>query len=93
MRLRASIVALALSLPLFGVSSQANAFFFGSDDSYERPRAYYGGPRYTGERRHYRTHRNFRHYRSGRPESYRTGSRRWWSAMDREDRGGRGSRQ
>jgi hypothetical protein len=24
------------------------------------------------------------------PEAYRTGSRRWWQEMDREDRGGRG---
>jgi hypothetical protein len=24
------------------------------------------------------------------PEAYRTGTRRWWQEMDREDRGGRG---
>ena len=28
----------------------------------------------------------------GYPNNYRTGSRRWWSEMDREDRGGRGRR-
>ena len=27
------------------------------------------------------------------PEAYRTGSSRWWQEMDREDRGGRGSRR
>ena len=26
------------------------------------------------------------------PDAYRTGSSRWWSEMDREDRGGRGNR-
>jgi hypothetical protein len=28
----------------------------------------------------------------GFPENYRTGSRRWWGEMDREERGGRGRR-
>jgi hypothetical protein len=47
-------------------------------------------------------HRGTRHCRSygyqsryreyGYPENYRTGSRRWWDEMDREDRGGRGRR-
>jgi hypothetical protein len=31
-----------------------------------------------------------RYRQYGYPENYRTGSRRWWEEMDREDRGGRG---
>jgi hypothetical protein len=87
MRLAIPALALAVGLPLLG-SSQGNAFFW-SDDSYERPRySYYGaGPQYYGERRYYR---GLRHYRShGRAERYRTGSQRWWRAMDEDDRGGR----
>ena len=44
-------------------------------------------------------HRGTRHCRAygyqpryrayGNPQNYRTGSRRWWDEMDREDRGGR----
>jgi hypothetical protein len=32
----------------------------------------------------------YRYRERGYPENYRTGSRRWWNEMDREDRGGRG---
>jgi hypothetical protein len=39
--------------------------------------------------RHYRGH-YYRAWRPRYPEAYRTGSRRWWQEMDREDRGGRG---
>ncbi len=32
---------------------------------------------------------NPRYREYGYPENYRTGSRRWWEEMDRQDRGGR----
>lgn len=91
MRLTLSALAMLVGLPLLG-SSQANAYFW-YDDSYVRPHYTYYGYRDAGPRSYYsgrRYDRGMRYYRSGRPESYRTGSRRWWGAMDREDRGGRG---
>ena len=32
----------------------------------------------------------YRYYGPLYPEAYRTGTRRWWQEMDRDDRGGRG---
>ena len=87
MRVALTALALIVGMPVIG-SSQANATWRDSS-YYGRGYAHYG---YAPQYRYYgsRHHRGIRHYRSGRPESYRTGSRRWWGAMDREDRGGRG---
>lgn len=42
----------------------------------------------------YRGHRGYGYYYGPTlPEAYPVGSSRWWQEMDREDRGGRGSRR
>ena len=88
--MKAALAALALVIatPAIG-ASPASAFFFGDDSHYSRGYAHYGyAPRY----RYYGHRHHYRNYGAHRAERYRSGSNRWWHAMDRDNRGGRGNR-